>query len=71
MKALSLRVVKMGGGFLKAIFGQTRNGFTGGWDVDSVFGSDEAELAERLRIRLPEFKAVIRREYESGRLCAR
>lgn len=58
---LRITVIRMGGGYLKAIFGFTRNRETGENFPDAVIGCDEEELLERLKTRLPEFKNHLRR----------
>ena len=67
---LNVTVVRMGGGYLKAVFGQSRETLTGDWVPDSVFGQDEEELLERLKTRLPAFrnslKAVVLRGGRTG-----
>ena len=58
---LTIFVVKLGNGYRKAIFGQTRDGSTGEWNVDSVFGASDEELLERLKTRLPAYRNQLRR----------
>ena len=59
---INVTVVQMGGGYMRAIFGQSRSLATGDWTVDSVFGSSEQELLDRLKTRFPGIKSQLRRE---------
>jgi hypothetical protein len=59
---IKVQLVRLGGGYLKAIIGQSRDLETGGWSVDSVFGQDEEELLNRLNTRLPGIRQALRRE---------
>lgn len=52
---ITIEVVKLGGGYKKAIIGHSMNSL-GEWCADSVFGKDEEELLARLKIRLPALK---------------
>ena len=57
-----ITVVELGGGYLKAIFGTSKDALTGEMRVDSVFGRDEEELLERLKTRFPGIKQQLRKE---------
>jgi hypothetical protein len=59
---ISITIVEMGGGYLRAVFGQSRNLVTGEWCPDSVFGANEQELLDRLKTRFPGIKAQLRKE---------
>lgn len=53
---MTIEVVKMGGGYKKAVIGHTVNPSDGRWYPDTVFGKDEAELLERIMNRRKELK---------------
>ena len=50
---IKVQVIRMGGCFLRAVYGQSRNLVTGEWCVDAVYGCDEIELLSRLKTRFP------------------
>lgn len=49
---VKIEMKRMGGGYLKAIYGQTRNNEAKTWEISSVFGATEEELLNRLKSRL-------------------
>lgn len=59
---IKITVVKMGGGFRKAIFGQSMDLETGEQRPDAVYGADDEELVARLKIRIPTLKEQLRRK---------
>jgi len=65
---VKIEVSRMGGGYLKATFGQTWSVLLGHHCPDAVIGRDEEELVERLRTRLPALRNQLRR---GGLACAR
>lgn len=58
---IRLTVVKMGSGYRKVIFGQTRDRETGEAFPDAVIGADDEELLARLKTRLPAYRNQLRR----------
>lgn len=58
---IRLTVVRMGGGYKKIIFGQSRDLETGELFPDAIIGKDDEELIARLRTRLPAYKNQLRR----------
>lgn len=64
---ITIEVVRLGGGYRKAIIGQSYSSLFESWCVDSVFGATDEELVERLKIRLPALKKVAAATIVSGR----
>lgn len=60
---LKITIVRMGGGYIKAIIGQGRDVLTGEPTVTSIFGHDEEELLNRLKTKLPGIKQQLKKEH--------
>lgn len=53
---IKITITRMGGGYLRAVLGQTWNEALGKHCPHSVFGATEEELLERLKMRIPELR---------------
>jgi hypothetical protein len=66
---LTIELVNMAGGYRRAIIGQTFNKTLGEWCIDSVWGSTEQELVERLKIRFPQLRHATLNAIVSSRVA--
>ena len=59
---ITLTIVDMGGCYRKAIIGHTSSPFDGRIHPDAIYGATEEELVERIKTRLPGYRANLKKQ---------